>query len=158
MNDYYEVERIITRKNKGKNKKYLIKWEGYSIKDCTWEPLSHLDKINFLVEDFEKNFPFSIDKRLLRKYLHFKKRKNNIHKKRTHKPVEITGNNHIIINLEEFIIMDKEEAVKQASNTFEKIEIEEGKNDDDNGNDEENLSESTEENNECKLIKPIIIW
>ena len=156
MNDYYEVERIITRKNKGKNKKYLIKWEGYSIKDCTWEPLSHLDKINFLVEDFEKNFPFSIDKRLLRKYLRFKKRKNN--KKMTHKPVEITGNNHIIINLEEFIIMDKEEAVKQASNTFEKIEIEEGKNADDNGNDEENLSESTEENNECKLIKPIIIW
>ena len=56
ITDYYEVEKIITRRLVGKNKIYLIKWAGYPIKDCTWEPISHLDKINFLVEDFDNNF------------------------------------------------------------------------------------------------------
>ena len=63
LDDYYEVEKIITRRFKGKNKLYLIKWLGYPITDCTWEPISHLGNINTLVEQFDDNFPNSIDKR-----------------------------------------------------------------------------------------------
>ena len=43
--DYYQVEKIITRKTVGKNRMYLIKWEGYPLKDCSWEPASHIDGV-----------------------------------------------------------------------------------------------------------------
>ena len=49
----YEVERILNRKKiKGKYK-YLIKWKGYSMKECTWEPLSSLKNIKDYVEQFD---------------------------------------------------------------------------------------------------------
>ena len=49
----YEVERILDRKKiKGKYK-YLIKWKGYSMKECTWEPLSSLENIKDYVEQFD---------------------------------------------------------------------------------------------------------
>ena len=49
----YEVERILNRKKiKGKYK-YLIKWKGYSMKECTWEPLSSLENIKDYVEQFD---------------------------------------------------------------------------------------------------------
>ena len=66
--DYFEVEKIITRKVDGQNKFYLIKWVGYPLVDCSWEPISHLQKISDMVETFDQNFPASIDKKRLRKY------------------------------------------------------------------------------------------
>jgi len=82
IDDYYEVEKIIARKSKGKNKLYLIKWLGYPIRDCTWEPISHLDNINTLVEQFDKNFPNSIDKRQFGKYLHSINKRKKVNKGR----------------------------------------------------------------------------
>ena len=68
IDDYYDVENIITRKFIGNNKVYLIKWAGYPVKDCTWEPIAHLHSIKHLIKNFEENFPKSIDKRQLKKY------------------------------------------------------------------------------------------
>jgi len=49
----YEVEKILDRKKiKGKYK-YLIKWKGYSMDECTWEPLSNLENIKHYVEQFD---------------------------------------------------------------------------------------------------------
>ena len=49
----YEVEKILDRKKiKGKYK-YLIKWKGYSMDECTWEPLSSLENIKDYVEQFD---------------------------------------------------------------------------------------------------------
>ena len=157
MNDYYEVERIITRKNKGKNKKYLIKWEGYPIKDCTWEPLSHLNNIPSLVEDFENNFPNSVDRRYLRKYLRIshKKRKKHFIKSNYPKFKNIKNNNHIIINLDEFKIIPKEKDTDEL-NKYVNIETKEEKSN--CSNRDTNLNESSKENNHITLIKPIIIW
>ena len=67
--NYFDVEKIITRKIDGKNKYYLIKWVGYPLKDCSWEPVSHLQNISHMVEIFDNNFPSSIDKRGLKRYL-----------------------------------------------------------------------------------------
>ena len=67
--NYFNVEKIITRKIDGKNKYYLIKWVGYPLKDCSWEPVSHLQNISHMVEIFDNNFPSSIDKRGLKRYL-----------------------------------------------------------------------------------------
>ena len=84
-NDFYDVERIITRKYKRTKKYYLIKWVGYSLKECSWEPASNLENISKMVENFDNNFPNSIDKRQLKKYLrlvHKDKRNRNKNKKK----------------------------------------------------------------------------
>ena len=167
LDDYYEVEKIITRRFKGKNKLYLIKWVGYHLKDCTWEPISHLDKIKTLVEQFDDDFPNSIDKRQLRKYLHSinKRNKRIFRNKNKIKPKSFHINknnrsNHIIINLENSTIL--EEKIHEETNTIndsivESIEISEEKNKD-NNTEEGSLFELIDDNSEPKLIKPIIIW
>ena len=167
LDDYYEVEKIITRRFNGKNKLYLIKWLGYPLKDCTWEPISHLDKVKTLVEQFDDDFPNSIDKRRLRKYLHSinKRNKHRFINKNQIKPKSFhinknNKNNHIIINLEDSTILD--EKIHEETNTIddsivESIEISEEKNKD-NNTEEGNLFELIDDNSEPKLIKPIIIW
>ena len=167
LDDYYEVEKIITRRFNGKNKLYLIKWLGYPLKDCTWEPISHLDKVKTLVEQFDDDFPNSIDKRRLRKYLHSINKRNKLRfrNKNKIKPKsfhinKINRNNHIIINLEDSTILD--EKIHEETNTIddsivESIEISEEKNKDNNTG-EGNLFELIDDNRVPKLIKPIIIW
>ena len=167
IDDYYEVEKIITRRFNGKNKLYLIKWLGYPLKDCTWEPISHLDKVKTLVEQFDDDFPNSIDKRRLRKYLHSINKRNkrifrnkNTIKTKSFHINKINRNNHIIINLEDSTILD--EKIHEETNTIddsivESIEISEEKNKDNNTG-EGNLFELIDDNRVPKLIKPIIIW
>ena len=47
--DYYHVEKILDKKRiKGKIK-YLIKWKGYSMKECTWEPLINLKNVKLII-------------------------------------------------------------------------------------------------------------
>lgn len=41
----YEVEKLVDVRGSGKKKEYLVKWVGYSSKDNTWEPLSHLSAV-----------------------------------------------------------------------------------------------------------------
>ena len=64
-NYFYEVEKIITRKKLKRKKYYLIKWQDYPINDSTWEPISNLKNIRNMILDFEKEYPKSIDKKLL---------------------------------------------------------------------------------------------
>ena len=64
LNDFYEVETIITKKKlKGKNY-YLIKWQGYPVNESTWEPTSNLKNVQYMIRDFESDYPESIDKEL----------------------------------------------------------------------------------------------
>ena len=72
----YDVEFIITSKIKGKKKFYLIKWKGYPITDCSWEPISHLSNVNDMVKEFDDNFPNSINHKNLKEFkLELKKHK-----------------------------------------------------------------------------------
>ena len=164
ITDYYEVEKIITRRLVGKNRIYLIKWAGYPIKDCTWEPISHLYKINFLVEDFDNNFPKSIDKRQLRKFFHAT---NKRHKQKLHsryqairKNLVQSKNNHIIINMDDYSIIDTKindnEKNKEKTLIADYIEISE-ENISEN-NIKENQFELKEHDSDMKLKRPILIW
>ena len=78
-NKFYDVDKIITRKIKRGKKLYLIKWKGFSLKYCTWEPISHLTNIKSQVKLFDNNFPNSIDKKeykaFLSLYKNYKKEK-----------------------------------------------------------------------------------
>lgn len=52
-NEYY-VEKVLDKKIEDGEVKYLIKWEGWSIDQSTWEPIENLNNINHLIEDFER--------------------------------------------------------------------------------------------------------
>jgi len=52
----YTVERIVDHKGNGKNKRWLVKWQGYADDDNTWEPKQNLldPAVWELVEAYEK--------------------------------------------------------------------------------------------------------
>ena len=53
---YYQVESIIDKRlNKKRKPEYKIKWKNYPFEECSWEPLSHLKNIMFMVKEFEQN-------------------------------------------------------------------------------------------------------
>ena len=64
-NNFYEVEKIISKKKLNHQNYYLIKWEGYPVNESTWEPASNLQNIQFMISDFERDYPKSINKELL---------------------------------------------------------------------------------------------
>ena len=62
--DFYEVEKIITRKYFKNKKYYLIKWLYYPINQSTWETPSNLKHLQYLINDFEAQFPNTIDQNM----------------------------------------------------------------------------------------------
>ena len=158
----YTVEFIITRKIKGKKKFYLIKWEGYPITDCSWEPISHLSNVNDMVKEFDDNFPNSINHKYLKEFkLELKKYK---HHKNTEKSKKLknTKSNKIIIELDDRdLISINNEKEKEETYIESDIKVENS----DNETKIELLIEKTNDNdindyfkNDGKLIKPILIW
>ena len=53
MSDYI-VEKILDSKLEKGKKMYKIKWKGYPVSQCTWEPVAHLSNCIDMVKDFEK--------------------------------------------------------------------------------------------------------
>lgn len=60
----YELEKIINFKTFRNKKYYLIKWLCYPINESTWEPKSSLKHLNYLIDEFEAGYPFSIDQEM----------------------------------------------------------------------------------------------
>ena len=167
-NKYYNVDKIITRKIKRGQKFYLIKWKGFPLEYCSWEPISHLTKILNVVEIFDNNFPDSIEKEEYTKFLKlfkkYKKKKlvKSMNSQTTNEVTNISSNK-IIINLEDLYINEKkaEEDNKddEISTSVNEITIKideekENKIIDDNF---ENMNKSNIYGGE-KLIKPILVW
>ena len=180
--DYFDVEKIITRKINGKKKYYLIKWVGYPLKDCSWEPISHLQNISHMIEIFDNNFPASIDKKGLKRYLcainrkesHIIRIKNPFLKSKCFRKLKKKKESNIIINIDNSRInINLENIEKKEEKKEEEKEI--GKNDKEtekyicNINEEDkqnlNLSENLNEvnmkvdyeKNNIKLKRPILI-
>ena len=180
--DYFIVDKIIARKLVGKKKLYLIKWKGYPVGDCSWEPISNLVNITNMVEDFDKNFPNSIDKRRLKKYLkvikqrsnHIIKIKNPFFKKIVFKNEKNTIEDNIIICIDNNNLFNKvkeEKKEEEKENDGENIkETKEIINDDNNifkGSDKNNFdyieklnefNSISDDKHRSELIRPIIAW
>ena len=164
-NKLYDVDKIITRKIIKGKKFYLIKWKGYPLEYCSWEPLSHLTNILQAIKIFDENFPLSIERKQYKQYkklYHNYQRQKLLNKKQSYENNEIrnTESNKIIIDLDSLIIAERknDETNKndETSTIHEtKIEIEINK---------EEEKESNILKNECninsgnELIKPILIW
>ena len=54
---FYTIEKILDRKKVKDKYKYKIKWEGYPMDQCTWEPVENLQYSLRLVEEYNKNHP-----------------------------------------------------------------------------------------------------
>ena len=126
-NDYFDVDRIITRKKKGDKKYYLIKWVGYPLKDCSWEPASNLENIKPMVENFDNNYPNSIKKRLLKKYFRLihgskiNRNKNNLKLKNYVKNKDNYNNNNLIIRIHNSRSFSIEEKMKEKEEEMKEI-------------------------------------
>ena len=57
----YEVEKIINYKTYRNKKYYLVKWLCYPIHESTWEPKSNLKNLNYMIDEFESEYPYSVD-------------------------------------------------------------------------------------------------
>ena len=49
----YEVEKILKKRIINGKTQYLIKWDGYSEKDASWEPLSNLKDAADCIKEYE---------------------------------------------------------------------------------------------------------
>ena len=154
----YNVEFIITRRIKGKKKLYLIKWEGYPIAGCSWEPISHLTNIKDMVKEFDDNFPNSINHKYLKEFkLELKKHKQHSKIIKFKKIKKSPQSNKIIIELDDINPINKqkerEETKIDSDIIIEKL---------DNENKNELIKKTNDISNyfknDGKLIKPILIW
>ena len=62
--ELWEVEKIINCKYFKNKKYYLIKWLYYPINQSTWEPKSNLKNLKYLIDEFESQYPYTIDKEM----------------------------------------------------------------------------------------------
>ena len=149
--NFYEVDYIKDRRKANGRYEYLIKWKGYSIAECTWEPISHLSLAVDMVEEFDNNYPHSINQKLLNEFLMEYNRFNylkNLQKLKIKKRLKTAFSNIIIIPLDD--VEEKEEDHKEdEAESKTNITI--------------CLNENKTEDNCCntnavgKLIKPILI-
>lgn len=68
ISDLYEVEKIINFKIYKNKKYYLVKWLCYPISESTWEPKENLNNLHYLINSFEDEYPYSIDKEMYEIY------------------------------------------------------------------------------------------
>ncbi len=85
---YYEVEKVVNKKKIKRKTYYLIKWLCYPINECTWEPLSNLMNVKYMVDRFEKGYPNTIDEEIYNSFVNkklvkeIKVKEKNLNKKR----------------------------------------------------------------------------
>jgi hypothetical protein len=61
----FEVESILYQNLEKGIKKYLVKWNHFSIKECTWEPESNISTAKECLQVFKESPP-DVSKRIVR--------------------------------------------------------------------------------------------
>jgi len=61
--EFYNIEKILGRRKHNGIIQYKIKWEGYPISQCTWEPMKNLETAKELVEEYDRTHPIGLDKK-----------------------------------------------------------------------------------------------
>ena len=60
--EFYNIEKILDRRMSKGNYEYKIKWEGYPMSQCTWEPMKNLETVKELVEEYNQLHPIATPK------------------------------------------------------------------------------------------------
>ena len=101
----YNVEKILDKKKVGGKVLYKVKWEGYDIDQCTWEPLKNLFNVQKFINEYEKKHKQRNQNCLNKKHkrnISLSKSKNSINskeKKSGQKSLSKT-NNEIVSNFD----------------------------------------------------------
>ncbi len=93
MSNEYEVEKIVNKRIRNGKVEYKIKWAGYSMDECTWEPLKNLENIAKMIENYNMNL---IEKKEGKKNINKQllgKKKENPNKNKIIKEIEKNENN-----------------------------------------------------------------
>ena len=91
-NGFYTIERIIDRRKIRNKYKYKVKWKGFPMEQCTWEPYSNLHYAIGLVDEYNRNHPF---KKKSKKYIfQYSKRKREYPKNENLIQIENNINNN----------------------------------------------------------------
>ena len=139
--EYYNIEKIIGRRKINGKFEYKIKWEGYPMNQCTWEPMKNLESAKELVEEYNRSNPIDLPQKSA-KADHKKKDDTFLNKKRK----EIKEENEEKVEKEE--IKEENEKKNQENLPNEKKVDEDIKINDDNikPNINEYINEKNNEN------------
>ena len=139
--EYYNIEKIIGRRKINGKFEYKIKWEGYPMNQCTWEPMKNLESAKELVEEYNRSNPIDLPQKSS-KTDHKKKDDTFLNKKRK----EIKEENEEKVEKEE--IKEENEKKNQENAPNEKKVDEDIKINDDNikPNINEYINEKNNEN------------
>ena len=139
--EYYNIEKIIGRRKINGKFEYKIKWEGYPMNQCTWEPMKNLESAKELVEEYNRSNPIDLPQKSA-KADHKKKDDTFLNKKRK----EIKDENEEKVEKEE--IKEENEKKNQENAPNEKKVDEDIKINDDNikPNINEYINEKNNEN------------
>ena len=139
--EYYNIEKIIGRRKINGKFEYKIKWEGYPMNQCTWEPMKNLESAKELVEEYNRSNPIYLPQKSA-KADHKKKDDTFLNKKRK----EIKDENEEKVEKEE--IKEENEKKNQENVPNEKKVDEDIKINDDNikPNINEYINEKNNEN------------
>jgi hypothetical protein len=139
--EYYNIEKIIGRRKINGKFEYKIKWEGYPMNQCTWEPMKNLESAKELVEEYNRSNPIDLPQKSA-KADHKKKDDTFLNKKRK----EIKDENEEKVEKEE--IKEENEKKNQENVPNEKKVDEDIKINDDNikPNINEYINEKNNEN------------
>ena len=98
---FYTIEKILDRRKIRDKYQYKIKWEGYPMTQCTWEPIENLKNALYLVEEFNKNHPMKNNKSKNNKDLKVLNKKRNNEQKEENINVPKEENNIQNNNIQE---------------------------------------------------------
>ena len=76
--EFYNIEKILGKRKQNGIIQYKIKWEGYPISQCTWEPMKNLETAKELVEEYDRTHPITLDKKQGKSEQKKKDKNNNL--------------------------------------------------------------------------------
>jgi hypothetical protein len=53
MSDY-EVEKLLQSRMRDGKKEFKVKWKGFPLSDCTWEPLKNISHLKKEIKELEQ--------------------------------------------------------------------------------------------------------
>ena len=178
---FFEVEKIINSKTYRNKKYYLVKWLCYPIHESTWEPKSNLKNLNYMIDTFEAEYPYSVDQEMYEIYCNELKKRNKRRRNKAKNSEEFPINTNILSKKKKMEFFSESELkdtyfdklknhlhlnmVKRLSkehkgDLFIELSLNSTKSDENENiedSEKENMNSSDDKKNSNQLIVPILI-
>ena len=95
--EYFNIEKILDRRKINGRFEYLIKWEGYTVNESTWESIKNLKNAKPLLEEYDKAHSINIESENQKKKVNEEittMNKDNEEKSKVKNDIEVIGDNN----------------------------------------------------------------